>query len=353
MTSRKRRKDEHISIALTSVDGPSSSGFEDIYFINDSVSELNFEEIELSLDFLHKRLQYPLVINALTGGTNRGRLINENLAILANKYKIAMAVGSQTIALEDPGLRDSFTAVRDINPEGLVFANVGMTVSYERALQAVEMIAADALQVHFNIPQELAMVDGDRNFRGVINNIENIVKHCPVPIIAKEVGFGFSSESIIKLYHAGVRIFDVGGKGGTNFIVIEDKRDGLFDGELDDWGIPSAVSLAEAVSCSLPIQTIASGGIRTACDVAKALSMGSDLVGMAGPLLRSMLEHGVNDLDKKLETLIYRLKSVFIMTGAKNIREIRQKPLIIIKETADWLRVRGIEPEKWSRANRI
>jgi isopentenyl-diphosphate delta-isomerase len=152
------------------------------------------DEISLETEFLGKTLSCPILINALTGGTEQARRINFNLSLLAEKYGLAMAVGSQTVAIEDPGLRDTFRVARRNHPEGVIVANLSASSSVREALEAVEMIDADGLQLHFNVPQELAMGEGDRNFRGIIENVGQIVDSCPVPVIAKEVGFGFSGK---------------------------------------------------------------------------------------------------------------------------------------------------------------
>ncbi|SHH10941.1 isopentenyl-diphosphate delta-isomerase [Thermosyntropha lipolytica DSM 11003] len=307
------------------------------------------EEIDLSCEFLGKKLNLPLVLNAITGGTPRAEDINYHLACIAKKYGMAMAVGSQTISIDDPGSASTFRIVREINPTGVIIANMGAGRPVEDALAAVEMINADALQLHFNVPQELAMREGDRSFKGIIDNVARIVKECPVPVIAKEVGFGFSRESVSLLYGAGVNIIDVGGMGGTNFIVIEDKRGGMFGGELDNWGIPTAQSLAEVLSLGLPLTVIASGGIRTALDAAKALAMGADLVGIAGSFLKVLLREGADVLDNVVANMVYRLKAVFLMTGADNIERIKTRPVIITGRTGEWLKLRGINPEWWAR----
>lgn len=303
----------------------------------------------MSQQFIGKELRYPLLVNALTGGTDQARRINQALAYISRKHGLAMALGSQTIALEDPGLKETFSIVRDINPGGILMANLAANASLEKVLAAVEMISADAVQLHFNIPQELAMYEGDRNFKGLIENVKDIVNHCPVPVIAKEVGFGFSREAVKRLFDSGIKIFDNGGQGGTNFIVIEDQRDGKFDHELYDWGIPTATSLAEIVSLELPVRIIASGGIRTATDAAKAISMGAEFVGMAGPFLKVLLDGGIEELDKRVSSFLYRLRAVFLMTGSRNIEEMQKQPVIIVKETAEWLRARGIDPHFWSK----
>ena len=346
---RGKRKDEHLLLAQHLPDGPGSSGFENINLIHDSVPELDLEEIDLGYIFLGKKIKFPLLINAITGGTQQAAQVNQALSTLAARQGIAMAVGSQTIAIEDPGLKYTFALVREANPDGIVLANISAASGVKEAIAAVEMIKADGLQLHFNIPQELAMPEGDRSFKGILKQVKEIKENCPVPIIAKEVGFGFSRESIERIYQSGVSIFDIGGQGGTNFVTIEDQRQGMFGSELDQWGIPTAVSLIEALSMDLPIKIIASGGIRSALDAAKALALGADMVGMAGSLLKILLNHGSQELERELTAWLYRLKAVFLMNGAANLEEIKNKPVIILNDTAQWIKSRGIDKYKWSR----
>lgn len=335
-------------IANQTFDGPSSSGFADIHLLHDALPELGMEDIDLKLKFLGKYINYPLIINAITGGTEQAGRINKCLASIANKYGLAMAVGSQTVAIENPESIDSFSVVRELNPDGIILANISAASRLEDAAEAVKMLNADGVQLHFNVPQELAMSEGDRSFRGILDNVARLVDACAVPVIAKEVGFGLSRDVVKKLYHRGVKIFDIAGKGGTNFVVIEDQRQGMFAREMDDWGISTASSLAEAVSLEFPITIIASGGIRRAADIAKALAMGADLTAMAAPFLKTLLQGGMEELDCQVEELLYRLKAVFLMTGSKNCKQLRGKPVIITGETAQWLLARGIDPGKWA-----
>jgi len=307
------------------------------------------EDIDLTCLFQAKCLNYPVIINALTGGTEQARRINRGLAELAERNGLAMAVGSQTIALQDPGLRDSFRVVREVNPEGVIIANIGANSGVSDAINAVEMIDADALQLHFNIPQELAMQEGDRSFKGILAKVRAIAAESPVPVIAKEVGFGLSRESVMTLYDCGIRYFDNGGSGGTNFISIENQRRGLSDGEILDWGIPSAASLGEICSLDLPITVIASGGIRTALDAARALVMGAELVGIAGPVLKIFLREGLDRLNLWMDQFLFALESVFLMNAARDLQEIKKHPLIITGDTAAWLKARGIDPLQWSQ----
>ncbi|MEA1961948.1 MAG: type 2 isopentenyl-diphosphate Delta-isomerase [Bacillota bacterium] len=346
---RKKRKREHLLIASRLKDGPCSTGFEDIRLIHHSVPELDLEEIDPGIEFLGKGMEYPLIINALTGGTDQAKRINKALAYVAEKYGIALAVGSQTIALEDSGLRDTFAVVREMNPGGVILANLSANRSVEEALEAIDMIQADGLQLHLNVPQELTMKEGDRCFRGILKNVSEIVTRAPVPVFAKEVGFGFSREAALELYTAGIRYMDNGGQGGTNFLAIENQRKGLFGDTMNDWGIPTAISLAEVVSLQLPIFVVVSGGIRTASDVVKALILGADAVSITGLFLNILLTDGIEALDQFMENLLYQIRAVFLMIGAHNCQELKQKPLIITGTTAQWLYSRGIDPQQWSR----
>ncbi len=332
---------------MHTAEGPLKTGFDDVRLLHQSVPELDFDEIDISVEFLGKRLQCPIILNAITGGSDLGFRINQDLAWLAARHGLGMAVGSQTIALDEPIWRDSFMIAREINPEGLLLANLGADAIMSRAREAVDMIQADALQVHLNVPQELAMPEGDRKFSGVIQRVKELTRELNVPIIAKEVGFGLARESAGALYNAGVRIFDNGGSGGTNFIRIEDNRDGRFQGELDDWGMPTAVSLIEVLSLKLPVQIIASGGIRSAHDIVKAMAMGANLCGIAGWFLRVLLKEDRNELDKIIQGLLYRIKALLLMCGARNWAELQQKPVIILGETAEWMQHRGIKWKNW------
>jgi len=344
---REQRKADHIKLALKNTDGPGLSGLQDVFLVNQSVPELDLEDIDLTCSFLGKSLNYPIIINAITGGNEQAFRINQGLSLLAAKYGLAMAVGSQTIAVRDPGLRDSFKVARDNNPAGVIIANLSANSSVEEALAAVDMVAADGLQLHFNIPQELAMSEGDRRFKGIIANVKNIASNCKVPVIAKEVGFGFSRESVCKLAEAGIAIFDIGGSGGSNFISIEAQRGGRLD-DINEWGIPTAASLGEVLSTDFNLQVIASGGIKNALDAAKCIAMGADLAGMAGILLRILLQNGYNSLDEWLDNFFYKLRAVALMAGAPSIARLQKSPLVITGATAAWLTARGIDISRWS-----
>ncbi len=196
--SRKLRKKEHLEYALKTSQLPAENGFSDIFLVYDALPDLNFKQIDTSLEFLKKKLKAPLLINAMTGGHPEVKQINRSLAAVAARAGIAMAVGSQTAGLEDPQVRDTYRIARDENPAGVLLANLSALAAPPMVKEAVEMIEADGVQLHLNVAQELAMPEGDRNFRGALANIEKISALSPVPVIVKEVGFGLSREAVRK-----------------------------------------------------------------------------------------------------------------------------------------------------------
>lgn len=338
-----------MNIAADIKDGPATTGFEDVYLLNDSLPELDIDEIDLKISFLGRQIDYPLIINAITGGTEQAMGFNKSMAALAAKYNLPMAIGSANILIKQPELAPSFKIVRQMNPDGLIIANIGANETVDKALKIADIVSADALQLHFNVPQELAMGEGERSFKGVLANVREIVQGCPAPIIAKEVGFGFTRETVEKLFECGVKIFDNSGAGGTNFIAIEKNRAGKLGQEFDGWGIPTAWSLAEIVALKLPVTIIASGGIRSALDTAKALNMGANLAGIAGPFLKKYIKEGEKSVESYLNDFFYSLKAALLMAGARNVNELSSKPLIIMNKTAEWLKARHIDPFMWSR----
>jgi isopentenyl-diphosphate delta-isomerase len=239
--------------------------------------------------------------------------------------------------------------VRKANRNGLILANVAAGADPRMAARAIEMIEANGLQLHLNVPQELAMKEGDRSFKGLLDNIAEIVRLSPVPVIAKEVGFGMSRETAQQLFDAGVRFFDVGGRGGTNFISIEQARSGVLSDEFESWGIPTAASVAELSSLYLPIIVVASGGIRGGLEAAKALALGADLVGVVGQFLKTWADQGVAALEEELREFQYHLKAAMLMTGAQDLAALRKRPLVMVGPTAQWLELRGIDPSVWAR----
>lgn len=321
---RKDRKVEHLENYLKS-SYRTSTLLEDVYLDQNALPDMNFEEVDTSIDFLGKKIPFPLMIDAITGGCDVSEDINEDLANLAEEFSLPMACGSESISLEDERSRESFKVLkeRDIIKMG----NLGANHSLEELEFASDLIGADAFQIHLNPTQELVMEEGDRNFKGYLDNIQELVKAYDKPIIVKEVGFGLSKEVGERLYQAGVRYMDVAGKGGTNFIEIEDLRTFDIDySSLYNWGIPTAKSIIDIRSLGGDIFLIGSGGIRSELDLVKALVLGADLVGISGEILSYLLRGGYEAAEKYLEDLIKKTKIVMTLLGAKNIGELKKTP---------------------------
>lgn len=354
---RQNRKREHLEAVLHLEDGPCRTGFEDIRLVHCALPELDLDDVSLETTLCGLRLGSPLIINAITGGSPDIERVNASLAALARDLGLAMAVGSQTAAIEDPAVRTSFSVVRRVNPGGIVLANVGAHVPPEWALEAVDMVQASALQVHLNVAQELAMSEGERKFRGLIGNIRAIVSSVGVPVIVKEVGFGLAREEAISLARCGVSALDVGGQGGTNFVAIEGLRRGERAGRtLLEWGLPTAVSLAETVTalaeCGLErnVQVIAGGGLRDAGDMVKALCLGAQVCSIAAPLARAVLAGQEEDVRGRIGSILRDLKLLMLLVGAAAPGELKEKAVIIMGKTAEWLTRRGINVDAYARA---
>ena len=317
---RSERKREHVHHFL---DGQFDGDplLDDVYIYHNALVELDYDSVDFSTEFLSKKVSFPLMINAMTGGYDQALKINGDLAEIAHHLNIPMAVGSQAIALSDDKYSDSFKIVRKRHPNGVVVGNVNAFVTTEQAKKAVDMLEADGLQIHLNPAQELCMAEGDRDFTGRLKQIEAIVHELSVPVIIKEVGFGISPMVARQLMAIGVKYIDTAGSGGTNFIKIEGARNPSFDyHELEDFGIPTALSLLECRRLSRDVTLIASGGVRTVAHISKALVLGADMTGISGPLLRILIEEGPLALEDHLKNLIEKSQMLLFLSGASNLK---------------------------------
>ncbi|TJX15364.1 type 2 isopentenyl-diphosphate Delta-isomerase [Tissierella creatinini] len=322
---RSARKREHIENYLkTSFQGDTLFG--DVFLEHNALPDLNFNDIDTSVEFLGRKISYPILINAMTGGSSLTQEINHDLSMLAKEFNIPMAVGSQTIALEDDeDAIESFKITRGIiGDKGVVISNLSGQATVEEAQKAIDMINGDAIQIHLNPAQELVMEEGDREFKGIIDNIAAIVKNVDKPVIVKEVGFGISQDVAGRLYDIGVRNIDISGYGGTNFIEIENLRNHTYDfTELYNWGIPTAASLINCRKLPKDLNLISSGGIRNSNDIVKSLVLGGQIIGISGELLSYLVHGGYSYAKQYLDSLIYKVKILMILLGKKNIDELR------------------------------
>jgi isopentenyl-diphosphate Delta-isomerase len=347
--TRSKRKWEHIKYALLEPE-KNSHGFNDITFIHQSLPDLALEDVNLNHKIGELVLSSPIFINAMTGGGGtRTKDINSQLAIIAREAGLAMAVGSQMAALKDSAERESYEIVRKENPDGIIIANLGSEATVAQAQNAIDMIQANAIQIHLNVVQEITMPEGDRDFTGALLRIEKIVKEVGVPVIIKEVGFGLSMETVKKLQSVGVCIVDIGGYGGTNFASIENGRRTESLSFFNDWGIPTAVSIAETKAAAPAMSIIATGGINSSLNVMKSLALGADTVGMAGFFLKQLIENGMDASIQTTKVLHDEIRYMMLALGKRTIKEIQTTPIMISGSTHHWLNERGINTKSYSQ----
>ena len=346
--TRSKRKWDHIQFALST--GPTrGTGFDDITFIHQSLPDSATEQVSLDTKIGELSLSSPLFINAMTGGGgDRTEEINRQLAIIAKQTNVAMAVGSQMSAIKNPSEASTYEVVRKENPDGFIFANLGSEATVDQALKAIDMLQANALQLHLNTIQELTMPEGDRDFTGALLRIEKIVNHTHVPVIVKEVGFGMSRETAKKLTEVGVSIVDIGGFGGTNFAKIENERRKRLLTFFNSWGIPTAVSVVEVKHSFPHLTVLASGGIQSSLDVVKALSIGASATGLAGFVLNILLSEGIEAAISEIEEMKLEMAYLLTALGANTIDELKQVPLLIEGKSHHWLNERGIDTKVYS-----
>ena len=350
----EQRKDDHIKLACKQYNAHAESGFEHVRFIPNALPQLALSDVDTSVSVFDESTKWdtPLYINAMTGGSKKGENINESLARVAAKTGLAMASGSLSAALKNPRLAETFSVIRRFNPQGFVMANVSAGASAEQAIKAVEILQANALQIHLNAAQELVMSEGDRDFSAWLNNIEAIARELDsmkVPVVVKETGCGMSAHDVLRLKNVGVRAVDVGGRGGTNFVAIENARRGRkSDYEfLDYWGLTTVESLLDIAQCdeilceprdssdscnSARMQVFASGGVRTPLDVVSSLRLGASAVGVAGEFLHTLINEGEDALVEQIESWKAQIRVIMALLGCKNIEDLRENSRILIDD---------------------
>ncbi|WP_100407193.1 type 2 isopentenyl-diphosphate Delta-isomerase [Bacillus solitudinis] len=347
--SRAARKLDHINHALTTGQ-LRTHGFDDIRFVHNSVPEMKVDQVNISTRIGELFLGSPIFINAMTGGGGKKTEdINRQLSEVASVCKIGLAVGSQMSAIKNSDQKDSFKIARAVNPNGIIFANLGSEATVEQAQRAVTMLEANALQIHLNVIQELVMPEGDRDFKGMLKRIERIVAEINVPVIVKEVGYGMSKETAKVLTEVGVSIIDVGGFGGTNFSKIENERRARSLSFFNEWGIKTTSSIIEVSQSSGSLQIFASGGMQTGLDVAKALALGASAAGFAGYFLKILVEKGQEALIEEIDCIKDDIRFIMTALGTDTIKKLQDVPLVISGDTHHWCKQRGLEIDVYGK----
>lgn len=340
------RKDEHVSLARAFHQKPKENDFDDVRLIHSSLVNTRPEEIDLSTEILGLKLSTPFYINAMTGGSEKTKKINHDLAIIARETNLMMATGSVSAALKDPSVADSYTVVREVNPHGLILGNMGAGRTSDDAKKIVDLLQADGFQIHLNVPQELVMPEGDRDFHEWSKNIAETVQQLAVPVIVKEVGFGMNRETIQQLQALGVKAVDVSGRGGTSFSQIENARRKKRElNYLDDWGQSTVISLLEAQEIN-DLTLLASGGIRNAYDIFKALCLGAKAVGISAGILDHLISNGIDATVEMIEDWKIQLRRLYLMTDKATTADLVHNPIILSGAPKEWCEARGIDYKK-------
>ena len=332
------RKAEHIRINLEeNVQFPHlTTGLERYRFMHQALPELDLREIDSTVTLFGKTLSAPIVISSMTGGTDTALRLNERLAEAAQMHQIAMGLGSQRAGLRNPATAYTYQ-IRHLAPDILLFGNLGAVqfnygYGVDECQRAVDMIEADALILHFNVLQEAVQPEGDTNFAGLLKRVEEICAKLPVPVIAKEVGWGFSEKNVRDLANAGIAAIDVAGSGGTSWSEVEYHRaptafHARVAAAFADWGIPTAEAVEYAVKGAPDLPVIASGGLRDGIDIAKSIALGAIAGGLAGPFLKAA-DESVEAVDQLIRELSAQVRISMLCSGARTIADLQTTPLI-------------------------
>ncbi|MBO3723892.1 type 2 isopentenyl-diphosphate Delta-isomerase [Actinomyces bowdenii] len=351
---RAARKDEHVELALRLHGQDRPNAFDDLAFMHHALAGTATAQVDTSTTVCGARWELPFYINAMTGGTPATTRINADLAGAAAESGVAIACGSQHVALTDPERAEGFRIIRRQAPRAFILANAGPALAPDQAVRAVEMLEADALQIHLNAAQEIVMPEGDRDFRDWPRRIAAIVEAVPVPVIVKEVGFGLSARTLDALTRLGVAGADVAGSGGTDFIAIEnERRPERGYSYLSGWGQSAALCLLEAMhgSRSRPggkaarpgLELLASGGVRHPLDVVRALALGARAVGASGHFLRTLTGGGPEALRRELDAWGEHLRSIMALLGSDDVEALTRTDLLVTGRTAEQARLLGID----------
>jgi isopentenyl-diphosphate delta-isomerase len=342
-----RRKDSHLDLAATGEVEPAGvrTLLDDVHLVHDALPDLAASEIDLSTTWLGKTLAAPLLITGMTGGSERAGVVNRDLARAAERAGVAIGLGSQRAMSEKPEWISSY-AVREVAPSVLLLGNIGLTqaraVGSKACRALMERIGADGLCLHLNPAQELTQPEGDRDFRGGLDVVRALVDELGDRLVVKETGCGLSPAVAVRLVDRGVRHLDVSGAGGTSWVRVEALRTqgdaARLGEEFSDWGIPTAAATASVASAiSGRATVIASGGVRSGLDAARALALGASLVGCALPVFRAQQTGGVEGATAELAHLREGLARTLLLTGSKDVAALRNKPRVITGELRAWL----------------
>lgn len=348
-TQSERRKDDHLRLAATqAAEPPVRNDFDEVEFIHHALDGIDAHDVRLDVRVGGWEWPAPIYFNGMTGGTDTAERVNRALAIAASETGLPMASGSVGVALDEPRTSASFRTIRDENPDGFVMANIGVGRSPDDARRAVELLAADALQVHLNAVQETVMPEGSREFASWARSLERIVAASPVPVVVKEVGFGLSRRTLSHLHGMGVLLADVSGTGGTDFARIESARDsGGRHAELSGFGQSAVCCLLDAPSPSPEL--LASGGVRAPVDAVKALAFGARAVGVARAFLVPALSGDTDAVVSEVRAWLDRMRELLALLGAASPALLAHTDLLLRGRVREFCLLRDLDASPYAR----
>ncbi|MGB7358924.1 MAG: type 2 isopentenyl-diphosphate Delta-isomerase [Mycobacterium sp.] len=344
------RKNDHVNRALEQQRaGGRGNDFDAVAFVHHALAGIDNADISLDTLLAGMHWKTPFFINGMTGGSELTGAINRELAIAARETGIPIASGSMSAYFKNETTADTFRVLRRENPSGVVMANVNANATVDLAKRAVDLLEANALQIHLNSVQEIVMPEGDRSFGSWPRQIELIVSALEVPVIVKEVGFGLSRKTVESLRAAGVSVADVGGRGGTNFADIENSRRQSADYSfITGWGQSATACLLDSYGIG-GIQLAASGGVRSPLDVARGLALGASAVGVAGCFLEALATHGTEALIAMIRTWDEQLRQIMTVLGVRTPDEFTNCDLLLTAPLETYCGLRNIAAETFSR----
>ena len=329
----KNRKDDHIKYALEHESDYNS--FDDVELIHSSIPKYNLDEIDLSTHFASHDFEFPFFINAITGGSENAKKINQKLAKVANECNLLFVTGSYSAALKNSD-DDSFKIVKKENPDLQLATNIGIDKNYTAGIVAIKALNPLFLQVHVNLMQELIMPEGSRNFNEWENNLKKFVQNIKIPIILKEVGFGMTEDTIKQGVRMGIKTFDISGRGGTSFAFIENMRRKNSLDYLNNWGQTTVSCLLNLKDYTDKVEIIASGGARNPLDMIKCLVLGAKAVGLSRTILELAVKYDVENIIKIVENWKIECKMIMCALNAKNIKELQNTKYVLYGKTLEF-----------------
>ena len=329
----KNRKDDHIKYALEHESEYNS--FDDVELIHSSIPKYNLDEIDLSTHFASHDFEFPFFINAITGGSENAKKINQKLAKVANECNLLFVTGSYSAALKNSD-DDSFNIVKKENPDLQLATNIGIDKNYTAGIAAIKALNPLFLQVHVNLMQELIMPEGSRNFNEWENNLKEFVQNIEIPIILKEVGFGMTEDTIKQGIGLGIKTFDISGRGGTSFAFIENMRRKNSLDYLNNWGQTTVSCLLNLKDYTDKVEIIASGGVRNPLDMIKCLVLGAKAVGLSRTILELAVKYDVENIIKIVENWKIECKMIMCALNAKNIKELQNTKYVLYGKTLEF-----------------